>query len=576
MFSKTWRTSARQYGVQAEHGVRIPMRDGLTLEATIFRPAADGRFPAIAAMHPYDPVAQWAPIGAAGFSAVGALHQGQEKGNGFLEAGDSSFFVRRGYVHVIANVRGTGNSEGRYPFLAAPEPQDGYDLIEWIAQQPWCDGNVGMFGVSYFARIQLFIAAQNPPHLRCIFAPWASTDQYRDSFYHGGILNKNWAVHWGRTSLHNLRYESESRREWGDERYQSAVKQALADPDLQAVPELIAALQRPNDPASALLGDIVVNPLDGPFWAQRRLDYTTIDVPAYIGADWSLYGLHLPGAFRSWEHLQGPKKMLLGPQAYLDRPVYQLQYESLRWFDHWLKGAETDIMDEPPIRLFLMGTHGWREAEEWPLPETRWTPFYLHEGGLLWEHEHLPNEGYTTFSDSPWSRGYLEFATPPLVEETEVIGPSVLTLYASTTDDEVLWFISLRVVEPDGRERVLTCGWLRGTQRKVDEAGSTPWQPRHPHDAIEPLTPNQIYEFQIPLVATANLFGGGSRVKLRISCTDDEPAHSLEAIAAGHVRRQTPARVTVYHNDEYPSRLDLPITRGNLIGTYISGGAPYM
>jgi predicted acyl esterase len=576
MFSKTWRTSERQYGVVAEHDVLIPMRDGVELAASVFRPDGDGRFPAIVGLHPYDPVAQWAPIAAGGFSAVGALRPGQEKGNGFLEAGDPSFFVRRGYVHVIANVRGTGESGGTYPFLADPEPRDGYDLIEWVARQPWCDGQVGMFGVSYFGRIQLFVAAQNPPHLRCIFAPWASTDQYRDAFYHGGILNKNWAVHWGRTSLHNCRYESECRREWGEERYRAAVAQAQRDEELRGAPDVLAALQQLQTSAGALLGDIVINPYDGPFWEKRRLRYDTIEVPAYIGADWSLYGLHLPGAFRSWENLRGPKKMIVGPQAYLDRPVYQLQYESLRWFDYWLKGVDTGIMDEPPVRLFLMGTHQWREATEWPLPETRWTPFYLHENGLLWEREHYPNEGYTSFADSPWARGYLEFTSPPLVEETEVIGPAVLTLYASTTDDEVLWFVSLWEVAPDGRERVLTRGWLRGSHRAVDPARSAPWLPVHPHTDAEPLRPGTPYEFQIQIMPTANLFKGGSRFKLRIACADDEPAHSLDAIATGHIRRQAPSRVTVYHDDAHPSCLYLPITRGNILGTYISGGGPYI
>jgi predicted acyl esterase len=576
MFSKRWRTSERQYGIIAEHDVRVPLSDGVELHADIFRPNSGDRFPAIVGFHPYDPVAQWAPIAAGAFSAVGRLRPGQERGNGYLEAGDPAFFVRRGYVHVLANVRGTGKSGGTYPFLAPPEPQDGYELVEWVARQPWCTGQVGMFGVSYFARIQLFIAALNPPHLKCVFAPWASTDQYRDAFYHGGILNKNWALHWGRTSLYRCRYASECRREWGEEAFEAAIARALQDPDLSAVPELVAALRNPTESANALLTDIVLNPLDGPFWEKRRLRYDTIEVPAYIGADWSMYGLHLPGAFRSWEQLRGPKKMIIGPPAYLDRPVYQLHYEALRWFDYWLKGCETEIMDEPPIRLFVMGTHQWRSADEWPLAETRWTPFYLHENGLLWEREHYPNEGATSFADSPWMRGAIEFTSPRLVEETEVIGPAVLVLYASTTDSEVLWFVSLREVDASGHERVLTRGWLRGSHRAVDPARSAPWQPYHPHTRVEPLTPGTVYEFQIPLVPTANLFRAGARIKLRIACTDDEPAHSLEAIASGHIRRQAPARITVYHDDRYPSHLLLPITRGNVLGTYISGGEPYL
>src|SRR5687767_1939400 len=290
MFSKRWSTSERQYGVVTEQNVRVPMRDGVELHATVFRPNADGRFPAILGMHPYDPVAQWAPIASHGFSAVGRLREGQELGNGYLEGGDPSFFVRRGYVHVVRNARGQGETGGDYPFLDDPEPRDGYDLIEWIAAQPWCDGNGGMFGVSYLARIQLFVATLNPPHLKCIFAPWAGTDQYRDSFYHGGILNKNWAIHWGRTSLYQCRYQSECLREWGEEAFGRAVARALQDPDLRVLPDLVAALRSPREGTNALVADIVLNPLDGPFWDKRRLKYETIEVPAYVGADWSLYG----------------------------------------------------------------------------------------------------------------------------------------------------------------------------------------------------------------------------------------------------------------------------------------------
>jgi uncharacterized protein len=131
-------------------------------------------------------------------------------------------------------------------------------------------------------------------------------------------------------------------------------------------------------------------------------------------------------------------------------------------------------------------------------------------------------------------------------------------------------------VDPAGKERILTRGWLRGSHLALDAERSAPWAPFHPHDAAEPLTAGEVYEFQIPIVPTANRFAGGSRIKLRISCTDDEPANSLEAIAAGHIRRQMPARVTVYHDAAHPSCLILPITRGNVLGTYISGGEPYM
>ena len=576
MFSKTWRTSERKYNVRVDRDVKIRMSDGVELNADIFRPDSPGQFPAIFGYHPYDPAPQTAPIMPTSYATVATRHVGLEKGNGPIEAGDPNFFVRRGYVHVVASVRGTGKSGGKYPFMGPPEPQDGCEVIEWIAAQPWCDGNVGMFGVSYFARIQQFIAAFNPPHLKCLFAPWAGTDLYRDSLYHGGILAQNWALSWSRTmKIHS--YESESLREWGEYRRREMIQRVLQDEDLQANPELVRCLQHPDEGLNGLVVDILVHPCDGPFWEKRRVNYEPIQIPAYIGGDWAIYGLHLPGAFRSWEHLKGPKKMIIGPPAYLDRPLYQLQYESLRWFDCWLKGMNTGIMEEPPIRLFRTSTRRWRNAEEWPLPETKWTPFYLHENGLLWEREHFPNEGSTSFGDSPWGRGSLEFSTPPLVEDTEVMGPIVLNLYASTTDKEVLWFISLREVDPAGKERVMTRGWLRGTHREVDPDRSKPWEPFQPHTNPQPLTPGEIYEFNIRIIPTGDLIPAGSRIKLKIACCDDaQPAHSFEALAAGHIRRQSPSRITVFHNADYPSHLLLPVTMGNIIGTYIEGGRPYL
>ena len=234
-------------------------------------------------------------------------------------------------------------------------------------------------------------------------------------------------------------------------------------------------------------------------------------------------------------------------------------------------------MEEPPVRLFVMGANKWRTATDWPLPETKWTPFYLHANGLLSEHEFWPNEGCSSFEDNPFNpRGSLEFLSPPMVEETEVIGPIALTLYASTTDDEVLWFVSLWDVDKDGGESFLTRGWLRGSQRAIDLGRSTPWEPYHPHTKRAPLKPGEVYEFNMKIVQTANLFKQGHRIKLKLSGVDDEtPKNFLEGHAQGHVWRQKPSWITVYHDADHPSCLLLPITDGNIIGTYMSGGSLY-
>jgi uncharacterized protein len=563
VFSKHWEVSRRRYGIIKEISVSIPMSDGISIDADIFRPDSPGKFPALLGVHPYDKEVQSAPI----------MPMGLNMANGGIEAGDYNFYVRRGYVQVIANIRGSGKSGGTYLNYGPREVQDTVEVIEWIANQPWCDSKVGMFGVSAFAVAQQQVAALKPPHLKAMFTPFGYTDFYRDKFYHGGILSHAFMQGWT-TTIDNMRYKSWCGEKWGQDRYQEAIACALQDKDIREVPYLVDALKNPDRGGNGLIVDILLNPTDGDYFRERSVRYEkNPEVPAYHGGCWGIYGLHLPGAFRSWEEWKGPKKMIIGPPIYLDRPLYQYQYESLRWFDFWLKGVENGIMEEPPISLFVTGADEWRTATEWPLPETKWTPFYLHSGGLLSEHEFWPNEGSITFEDSLFNRGQLTFMTSPMIENTEVLGPIVLNLYASTTDTEILWFASLWDIDPQGNETLLTRGWLRGSQRELDAKKSKPWQPYHSHSKREPLSSGQIYEFNIEIRPYGILFKAGHRIGLRIKSVDNEiPTNFLQAIGMGHIWRQSASRVTVYHNADYPSHLLLPVTRGNRIGTYMSGG----
>jgi predicted acyl esterase len=339
-----------------------------------------------------------------------------------------------------------------------------------------------------------------------------------------------------------------------------------------AVPALREALENPEKGTNALVVDVLLNRFDGPFWHERNARDADAAIPAYLGACWGNYGLHLPGAFSAWKTWAGPKKMVIGPPVYLDRPVYQYQYESLRWFDYWLKGTENGVMDEPPIRCFIPPTGEWKTLQDWPPLEARWTTFYLHKDNFLSEHELWPDEGADHFEESVSEHGSLTYTTPPLVENTEVLGPSVLRLYVSTTDTEALLFVTLLLVDRDGGEHELTRGWLRASQRRLRD-DSEPWEPVLAHQEREPLEPGKIYELRIPVVATARLFQSGERIAIRIKAADDEPpVNSLQALARNHLRRPRPARITIYHDESHPSHLDLPITRGNIIGTFFSGG----
>ena len=491
-----------------------------------------------------------------------------------IEGGDYNFYVRRGYAQVFANVRGTGQSGGLFDHLGDGTIEDMYDVIEWLAKQPWCDGQVATFGTSYFSMTAKRVAELKPPSLKTIFAPFGTTDQYRQAIYQGGIFSFEFHQFFLKI-LSNLRVRKEYRKKIGEEAFNRQIEEALQDPEITIHPSLVHCLKNPDEDANMVIVEYILNYLDTDHYKEKSPRFNVdVEIPGYFGGCWAMHMLHLPGDFQSYENWKGPKKLTIGPPYYLDRPVYQYHYESLRWFDYCLKGIDTGIMDEPPIHLFIQNTGEWKPAYEWPLPETMWTEFYLHKDGLLSEHESFPDETASTFKDTPESHGSLTFVTPPMVENTEVCGPMVLNLYASTTDTEVLWFVNFLEIDPAGNERVLTRGWLRGSQRRIDPEKSKPWQPYHPHDRREPLTPGEIYEFNIEIIPTGVLLNAGWRFAVRIKAADkdDKATDFLDNHGLGHLWRETPAEITVYHNDRYPSHLLVPITKGNRIGTFMSGG----
>lgn len=562
MFGVDWQLSKRRFQVHREDGFAVPLRDGNRLVGTLFRPATEEPVPLLLSVHAYNNEYQTAAIRPTGFSYQ----------RGWIEAGDPSFFARRGYAHAILNVRGIGASSGEFQLMGPLEVSDIAEAIEWLAAQPWCSGAIGMFGISYFASIQFHVAMLRPPSLKAIFAPFGLTDFYRDMWYHGGILSHRFLLQW-KDKFDNLRCRSWYRERHGEEAFRRAVEVALADEEISEVPELVEALRHPEG-ANALVADIVLQPLDSPFHEERRVDYRDTEVPAYLGACWGLFGLHLPGAFRSWERWRGPKKLLVGPALYLDRPFYQLHFEALRWFDHWLLGNDTGFMEEAPVRLFVPGAESWREAGSWPLPETRWTPFLLHEQGLLSEHELWPGEHSTGFEDSPFGHGQAVFLSPELVEETEVLGPMVLELHLSTTDTEALVHASVFARQPGGGEEELTRGWLRASSAALDGERSAPWRPEPSFRERQPLVPGEIYRLQIGLCPGARRMRPGERLGLRIKLADDEaPPDAIRGAGYGHVQRSTASRVRLHHSEEHPSRLLVPITRGNILGTFLSGGS---
>ncbi|MCS7143298.1 MAG: CocE/NonD family hydrolase [Aigarchaeota archaeon] len=532
--------------VIVERDVFVPMRDGVRLAVDIFRPKSEGRFPALVSISPYGKGMQSLPIPPQ--PPESHLHQLARP----IESGDPYFFASRGYAHVIADCRGTGRSEGEYyGWMSKKEAEDGYDLIEWVAGQPWCDGKVGMVGISYYGTVQLSVAAEQPPHLKVIM-PWnAVADFYREATHHGGIL-QTFFYYLYTTPIGAERSVSIVRKTTPPEQFNVLLESAKQDPDLWMYPSIYAVVDKPNKCPCFL--DIVLNPLDGPFYWERSA-YTKLDkikVPCYIRSGWFAYAhMHLVGSFILYEGIKAPKKLLIdGPIDTWHPLPRDFNEEALRWFDYWLKGIDTEVMNEPPIKIYVMGENRYRYETEWPIPGTKWTKFYLRRWGLL---DTTP-ESHTSDPDVFVHRPLYEttkiesisYATRPLDSDTEVTGPIALYLFASIDKTDTNWIVSLRDVAPDGTEVELTKGFLKASHREVDEARSRPWAPYHPHTKAVPVEPMRVYEYAISLAPTSNVFKKGHRIKLEITSAD-YPGFAVPAHGRMHHPWHVCSNMTVVH-----------------------------
>lgn len=554
------------FGVKIEKDVYIEMRDGTKLAADIYRPHAVGRFPALLSMSPYDKDKQNIPLEPKNIMEVQKLEPASIMELASIEAGVSEYFVSRGYAHIIANVRGTFKSEGEYYGVFSPQEQeDGYDLVEWIAQQSWCNGKVGMVGVSYFAVIQYLLASMKnpPPHLKAIFPLDGFTDLYRGLAYHGGICTPVFPLFWYQPLRENTKTTPLTPKILG-KKLEMTVQEALNNDAIKNRPELIQILKNPE--INPVVFDLLLNPTDGPFYWERsphkRLG--NIKIPTYTGSDWSKGLIHLRGAFTAFESIKAYKKMLIGPPEMV-RPFSQYHDVIVRWYDFWLKGINNKIMDEPPVKIFVMGINQWREENEWPLERTKWTKYYLHSKEVLDTNPPGGDEKPDRYIYEPLNkrkesktRYYVRYETASLPEDTEVTGPIALYLYAQSTDSDPDWIVRIEDISPDGTKTVLTRGWLKASHRDLDKGKSKPWQPYHSHRKIKPVKPDKVYEYAIEILPTSNVFKAGHKMGLEISSDDGEPTRPPELIFS-HLLSGRKMTNTIFHNPKYPSHLILPI-----------------
>lgn len=341
-------------------------------------------------------------------------------------------------------MRGTGDSDGvmigNYNFGGVSQGQDLYDLIEWVAAQPWCDGNVGMIGISYFGSMQVLAAAERPPHLKAAFVSGGHYDFY-ETTYHGGVM---WfmprAAREGRggdSGIAHTNVKSRMQEVHSPEELKKLVDERLSDPDVAAWPNLVHVLKYPKN--REFWFDIVMNPLDGD-WYEERNPITlaeNIDIPVYLQIDQGR-GWTLDGHIELFDVLKGPKKLDIGSYPPMQsRPWVEEHDKMFRWYEYWLKGIDNGIMDEPAVSTFVEGSREVVTAAQWPPKDVEYKPLYLRpRRKLSFEPEPMGTEHAVPdgFYQAPLTVTdkveMLNWSTEPFEEATELIGTGAAHLFA--------------------------------------------------------------------------------------------------------------------------------------------------
>ena len=542
------------YTMKIDFDVRVKMRDGVDLSADLYRPDAEGKFPVILNRTPY--------------TKPGSVRTAR-------------YFVERGYVFVALDVRGRGDSDGKFvPYRN--DGQDGYDAVEWCAAQPWSTGKVGTIGGSYNGRIQWLTAVLQPPHLTTMIVLVTPSDTFVEwptgthlpmdiSWYHftAGHVSQNMeAVDWTKIQRHLPLYTMDE------------------------------AVGRP----SRYWKEDLDHPVLDDYWEAIRYQnkFDRVKVPVLhisgwyddeqIGTPLNFVGMTTKGPLDvrnkqkllmgPWPHAINSTSKLaeveFGPTATIDLNGYWL-----RWLDYWLKGKDTGIMAEPPVRVFVMGENKWTDEAEWPIGRTLWTKYYIHSqgranslfgDGVLSERTPAdePSDSYTNDPERPVpfitepsfaqigsAEDYrpverrddvLVYTSEPLAQDLTVCGPIQVELYASTSAKDVDFMGMLIDVWPEGYAQRLIDGMVRARYRDGMDKASL-------------VEPGKIYAYTLNLWNTCQTFKKGHRIRLQLA-SSAFPKYDRNPQTGENLARATKlekADLRIYHDKNHPSHIILPV-----------------
>ena len=572
-----WGCGRAQEGIRTQKDVQVPMSDGVVLAADIYFPPGKGPFPVLLMRTPYNKT--------------------DKEGVAAAEP-----FAKHGYVVVLMDSRGLYASHGEWhPYI--DEGKDGYDTQQWIGHQSWCNGKIGMWGISYPGYQALIAAPYRSEYVKAIMPIGSQSDNFGSVWSTNGMLHLAFAFQWA------------TLEEAVHEKKQIPTLPILGD-SVNSIDWMKLTTDLPIKGSldhlgvhSQFLGDVIAHSTYDDFWKRMSLHtrYRDMDVPSFFVTGWFDGLLHenftnftnMRKLSRS-EHARRWQKLLVGPWKHGDTSRTELDGVSfgpqssvdlhaleLRWFDYQVKGISNGIETEPPIRVFVMGRNEWRDFTEWPPASARPTALYLHSDGfantrfgggalspdtardeLVDHYSYDPRSPIPTFGGHECCGGEMAAAGPrdqrtiqgmlgvlvysskPLDSELEVIGAPELDLSFSTDVPDTDFFITLSDSEPNGPSNLVTEGFLRARFRDSLESPSM-------------LVPGRIYKVTIPLWETAYVFKTKHQVTLQITSSNfpgfDRNLNTAKPLGEGTEADIRIAHQTIYHTQANSSVLILPV-----------------
>ena len=479
----------------------------------------------------------------------------------------------RGYVCILANSRGRGGSEGEWdPYVN--EPRDVFDAQAWAAQQPWCNGRVGMFGQSYNAFTQIMSAPLASPHFLCM-VPVEGQQSFFGHQYNDGVLQLNVVFTHGLFAT-------------GATGLQGHIP--IDDPHFLQLP-LVAAADRVPHPQAQRIKKWLAHARYDEQWKSFGVKdkYQQIQTPAYFVTGWydnlvhetcrNFYGFRHEGGTPD---VRMQTRVRVGPGVHGANPLPLVEH--IRWYDFWLKGRRTGIDQEAPLQIFVMAANRWRDEYEWPLARTQFTKYYLHSDGransvggngrlaldapahgappdnFVYDPAHPVYTLGGQISTNPEVWGPQERQSVPmrddvlvyqsetLAKDMEVTGPIELRLFAASSAVDTDWAATLSDVYPDGRA-IHICEGIRGATFRESLEQPTP------------IEPGKVYEYTISLWETSQVFAKGHRLRLEVT-SSNFPRYARNqntGLPLGTSADMKTARQTILHDAAHPSHLILPV-----------------